>query len=80
MSVKILPIKTFLSKVFLGTKYVEKVERKVGKTVFQNIKNLTNHNSNITKFRSCHYKGFCEINALENYAQSLKRLVKEFNI
>ena len=47
MSVKILPIKTFLSKVFLGTKYVEKVKRKVGRTVFQDIKNLTNHNSNI---------------------------------
>ena len=80
MSVKILPIKTFLSKVFLGTKYVEKVERKVGRTVFQDIKNLTNHNSNITKLRSSHYEGFCEINALENFAQSLKRLVKEFNI
>ena len=35
---------------------VEKVEKKVGKTAFQNIKDLTNHNSNITKFGRGHYE------------------------
>ena len=49
-----------LSKVFPGTKYVEKVEKKLGKTAFQNIKDLTNHSSNVTKFGSSHYEGFCE--------------------
>ena len=40
------------SKGFQGAKYVEKVERKVENTAFHNIKDLTNHNSNITKFGS----------------------------
>ena len=55
-------------------------EKKVRKTALQNIKDLSNCNSNITKFGSSHYEGFCEMNVLENYAQYLQKLVKEFNI
>ena len=51
------------SKVFSGTKYVEKAEKKAA---FQNIKDLTNHNSNIIKVGSSHYEGFCETDVLEN--------------
>ena len=75
VSAKILPVKLFSnSKVFPGAKYVGKVKRKVVKTAFHNIKNLTDHNLNITKFGRSHYERFCEINVLENCAQSLKGL------
>ena len=37
------------SKVYPGTKYVEKVEKNEGKPAFQNIKDLTNGSSKITK-------------------------------
>ena len=66
MSAKILPVKTILTLIFPGTKYVDKVEKKVGKTAFQNVKDLTNRNSNITKFGSTHNEESCETNVLEN--------------
>ena len=52
-------------KVFLKTKYVEKAKKKVRRTIFQNIKDLTNQNSNITKFGNPDYEGFCGKNVLE---------------
>ena len=67
-------------KVFLKIKYVEKAKKKVRRTIFQNIKDLTNQYLNITKFGSTDYEGFCEKNVLENQTQSLQRLVKEFNV
>ena len=56
----------FYSKVFPGIKYAGKAKKKEGMPAFQNIKDLTNHNSKITKYGSSHYEGFCETNILEN--------------
>ena len=53
-------------EVFPEIKYVEKAKKKVRRTIFQNIKDLTYQNSNITKFESSDYEGFCETNVLEN--------------
>ena len=61
MSLRYYPLKDFPE-----AKYVEKSEKKVRRTIFQNIKDLTNQNSNITKFGSSDYEGFCETNVLEN--------------
>ena len=66
ISKNINDVRVCVDKVFLKTKYVEKAKKKVRRTIFQNIKDLTNQNSNITKFGSSDYEGFCETNVLEN--------------
>ena len=63
VSAKIFPFSD--SKAFRGTKYVEKAKKKWGKPTLCNIKDLTTHNLNKTKFGSSHYEGFCEMNVLE---------------
>ena len=66
---------------FLTPKKIGRVRRKErGKASLPEIKDLTNISSKITKIGSSHYEGFCETNVLENYIQSLQRLVKEFSI
>ena len=50
MSAKISAVRNFsYSKDYPGTKYVEKVEKNEGKPAFQNINDLTNGSSKITK-------------------------------
>ena len=44
-------LKLSYSKVYPGTEYAEKVEKNEGKPAFQNIKDLTNSSSKITKVR-----------------------------
>ena len=52
------------------------VKKKVGKTAFQNIKDLFNHNSNITKFGSSHYEDSVKrmfLKTRDNPCKSLQR-------
>ena len=69
-------LKLFLLQSFSRNKIHRKVEKKVGKTAFQNIKNLTNHNSNITNLEAAIMKDSVK----RMFFKTRQRLVREFNI
>ena len=69
-------LKLFLLQSFSRNKIHRKVEKKVGNTAFQNIKNLTNHNSNITNLEAAIMKDSVK----RMFFKTRQRLVREFNI